>query len=115
MLIGRIEHDPKKTVSLHLPESTLGRLEQYKELYQQTFGEKVTNNDLVDLMLTNVMDRDREFRRFVKEEERKKKLEAKQQEVKQPEKSSDHSPSAGQAEAGNHAEAQSHQREQHRA
>ncbi|MEL7968011.1 DUF2274 domain-containing protein [Vreelandella neptunia] len=112
MLIGRIEHDPKKTVSLHLPESTLGRLEQYKELYQQTFGEKVTNNDLVDLMLTNVMDRDREFRRFVKEEERKKKLEAKQQEGKQQQSGSENSPSTGQVEAGTHAEGQSHQREQ---
>ncbi|BBI65417.1 hypothetical protein HSBAA_PA_3880 (plasmid) [Vreelandella sulfidaeris] len=55
-----------------MPESTLGRLELYKELYQQTFGEKVANNDLVDLMLTNVMDRDREFKRFLREEERKK-------------------------------------------
>tara|TARA_R110000772_G_scaffold211109_1_gene321771 strand:- start:208 stop:540 length:333 start_codon:yes stop_codon:yes gene_type:complete len=110
MLIGRIEHDPKKHFPLQLPESTLGRLELYKELYQQTFGEKVANNDLVDLMLTNVMDRDREFKRFLREEERKKKLEAKQQE-----RGTGASPLAGEAETESHAEAQSHQREQHQA
>ena len=110
MLIGRIEHDPKKHFPLQLPESTLGRLELYKELYQQTFGEKVANNDLVDLMLTNVMDRDREFKRFLREEERKKKLEAKQQE-----RGTGTSPSVGEAETESHAEAQSHQREQHQA
>lgn len=107
MLIGRIEHDPKKQFPLQLPESTLGRLELYKELYQQTFGEKVANNDLVDLMLTNVMDRDREFKRFVREEERKKKQEAKQQELGAGTNSL-----AGEAEAESHAEALSHQREQ---
>ena len=110
MLIGRIEHDPKKHFPLQLPESTLGRLELYKELYQQTFGEKVANNDLVDLMLTNVMDRDREFKRFLREEERKKKLEAKQQE-----RGTGTIPSACEAETESHAEAQSHQREQHQA
>ncbi|SFH99675.1 DUF2274 domain-containing protein [Modicisalibacter xianhensis] len=110
MLIGRIEHDPKKQLPLQLPESTLGRLELYKELYQQTFGEKVANSDLVDLMLTTLMDRDRAFRRYEKEVERRKKQEAKQQE-----KLAGETPSAEQAATGSHAEAPSHQREPHQA
>jgi hypothetical protein len=79
MLIGRVEHDPKKQIQAQLPESTINRLDQYRELYQLTFGEKVSTSDLVDLMLRNVMDRDREFKRFLKDQERKEKQEAKQQ------------------------------------
>ena len=79
MLIGRVEHDPKKQIQAQLPESTINRLDQYRELYQLTFGEKVSTSDLVDLMLRNVMDRDREFKRFLKDQERKEKQEAKQE------------------------------------
>lgn len=57
MLIGRVEHDPKKQIQAQLPESTINRLDQYRELYQLTFGEKVSTSDLVDLMLRNAEER----------------------------------------------------------
>ncbi|WP_163576372.1 DUF2274 domain-containing protein [Halomonas faecis] len=70
MLIGRVDHDPKKSLQAQLRESTLNRLDQYRELYQATFGEKVSTSDLVDLMLNNVMDRDRSFKKFLREQEK---------------------------------------------
>jgi hypothetical protein len=70
MLIGRVDHDPKKPLQAQLRESTLNRLDQYRELYQATFDEKVSTSDLVDLMLNNVMDRDRSFKKFLKEREK---------------------------------------------
>lgn len=76
MLIGRVEHDPKKGLQTQLPESTINLLDKYRELYRVTFGEKVSTSDLVDLMLRHVMERDRQFKRFLKEEQRKEKLEA---------------------------------------
>ncbi|MGK0547752.1 DUF2274 domain-containing protein [Halomonas cupida] len=99
MLIGRVEHDPKKQIQAQLPESTINRLDQYRELYQKTFGEKVSTSDLVDLMLRNVMDRDREFKRFLKDQERKEKLEARQQ--GQGDEAPAGEPRAGEGE-GNH-------------
>lgn len=75
MLIGRVDHDPKKPLQAQLRESTLGRLDQYRELYQVTFDEKVSTSDLVDLMLNNVMDRDRSFKKFLKEQAKQAKEE----------------------------------------
>ncbi|MBM64147.1 MAG: hypothetical protein CL484_14455 [Acidobacteria bacterium] len=75
MLIGRVEHDPKKSLQAQLRESTLIRLEQYRELYQFTFDEKVSTSDLVDLMLNNLMDRDRSFKKFLREQAKQPKEE----------------------------------------
>ena len=75
MLIGRVDNDPKKPLQAQLRESTLNRLDQYRELYQATFDEKVSTSDLVDLMLNNVMDRDRSFKKFLREQEKQAKEE----------------------------------------
>lgn len=105
MLIGRVDHDPKKPLQAQLRESTLNRLDQYRELYLVTFDEKVSTSDLVDLMLNNVMDRDRSFKKFLREKEKqaKEKQQGANQNADACAEERAHSPSQGNVSPGQHS------------
>lgn len=41
MLIEKIDRDPKRTVSHSVRRSVLDRLENYRDLYKETYGEEI--------------------------------------------------------------------------
>jgi len=75
MLIGKINHDPKRQVSITLPESTIVRLDRYKDLYEETHGSNASSGDIMNLMLNALMDKDRAFRSYERRIEKEEKRE----------------------------------------
>lgn len=73
MLIEKIGRDPKRNASLSLRSSVLDRVEAYRELYHQTYGEEIDRSELVEQLLVIALDRDKAFKRHEKEKARRKK------------------------------------------
>ncbi len=67
MQLSRIQpKEPSQKVSLAFKESTLDRIQDYMALYEQTYGETISRQELIEHMALSVMNRDKTFAAFEK-------------------------------------------------
>lgn len=64
MLIEKIDRDPKRTVSHSVRRSVLDRLENYRDLYKETYGEEIDRSELIERLVIFALDRDKTFRSY---------------------------------------------------
>lgn len=57
MLIEKIDRDPKRTVSHSVRRSVLDRLENYRDLYKETYGEEIDRSELIERLVIFALDR----------------------------------------------------------
>jgi len=67
MKLGKApEEDPIKRNNIPLRESTWTQLEQYRGLYNKTYGRDIKTGELIEMMLVDFMGSDKDFKEHLK-------------------------------------------------
>ncbi len=67
--------EPTLRISLGLKQSTLDQLAEYRESYQATYGDEINQGLLIETMLREFMDGDKDFQKYLKDQRRAKEAE----------------------------------------
>lgn len=71
MLVGKVKTDPKRNVTLSMRESLVERVDMYRALYEQTYDDTIDRSELIERLLEAALNRDRDFKRYEREQARK--------------------------------------------
>jgi hypothetical protein len=70
MKLGKLpEKDPVESKPVGLKKSAWAKIQQYQRLYAKEHGKEIKTNELVGLMLETFMEGDKDFQKFLKDEE----------------------------------------------
>jgi len=59
--------DPAARIGLSLRQSTLDNLQAYRERYTELYGDEISQGMLIEEILKDYMEADREFQRWLRE------------------------------------------------
>lgn len=71
MLVDKVETDPKRNMTLSVRQSLVQRIELYRALYKETYGDSIERSELIERLLEAALGRDRDFRRYEREQQQK--------------------------------------------